>query len=178
MAFLTDEQINDRKIVQVAFIVDDLEKAAMHWVETHGAGPFFVLDRVPVSDVRDGNGAPAVLEQGIAVGQWGPLMVELVRMDRVEPQPVADIMTAPGFSHIAYFTADPDAEAERLEKSGAPVLLSLEFGSARVRFHDGRKTSGFIIEQYPYIDAVEDVYRKVAEAAEGWDGSNPVRPLM
>lgn len=177
MALLTGEQINGQKIVQVAFVVDDLERAALHWAETHGAGPFFFLDEVPVTDVRGPGGVPGVLEQGFAVGQWGPVMVELNRQDRVEPAAAAEALTTPGFGHLAYFSTDSEAEEERLEKAGAPLLLSLSFGETRVRFHDGRKTSGFVIEHYSCSGAVEEVYRKVAEAAEGWDGSNPFRPL-
>jgi catechol 2,3-dioxygenase-like lactoylglutathione lyase family enzyme len=177
MALLTGEQVHGRKIVQVAFNVDDLEKAALYWAETHGAGPFFVLNEVPVEDVRGRDGQPGVLEQGIAVGQWGSLMVELVRQDRMEPAVAAEAMTPLGFGHIAYFTDDSEAEEARLEAAGAPLLVSLSFGETRVRFHDGRKTSGFVIEHYSFTDGMEEVYRKVAEAAEGWDGSNPVRPF-
>ncbi len=177
MALLTQEQVHGRKIVQVAFNVDNLEKAALHWAQTHGAGPFFVLDEVPVADVRGPDGEPGVLEQGIAVGQWGPLMVELVRQARVEPAAAAEALTTPGFGHIAYFSTDSEAEAERLEAAGAPLLVSLSFGETRVRFHDGRATSGFVIEHYQYGGAIEEVYRRVAEAADGWDGSDPVRPF-
>jgi hypothetical protein len=177
MALLTDEQVHGRKIVQVAFIVNDLEKAALHWAETHGAGPFFLLDEVPVTDVRGPNGEPGVLKQGFAVGQWGPLMVELNRQDRVEPAAAAEALTPLGFSHIAYFSTDSEAEEERLVAAGAPVLLSLSFGETRVRFHDGRKTSGFVIEHYSGAGEVGEVDSRVAAAAEGWDGSNPVRPF-
>jgi hypothetical protein len=177
MTLLTEEQINGRAPVQVAFIVDDLERAAQQWAKIHGAGPFFLLDDVAVTDVRGPDGEPGVLKQGIAVGQWGPLMVELVRQDRVEPPRAAELLTAPGFSHIAYFSTDSEADAERLESSGAPVILSLNFGGVPVRFHDARKTSGFVIEHYAFVEGVEETYRKVATAAEDWDGSAPVRPF-
>ena len=40
MAILTPEQLNGRKIVQVAFHVNNLERAALHWACNFGAGPF------------------------------------------------------------------------------------------------------------------------------------------
>ncbi|WP_322544783.1 VOC family protein [Rhodococcoides fascians] len=177
MALLTDEQIHQQKIVQVAFVVDDLEKAALHWAQTHGAGPFFFLDEVPLTDVRGPDGEPGVLQQGFAVGQWGPVMVELNRQDRIEPAAAGDILMAPGFSHIAYFSTDSEAEEQRLVEAGAPLLMSLSFGETRVRFHDARSTSGYVIEHYACAGAVEETYRRVAEAAEGWDGTDPFRAL-
>jgi hypothetical protein len=177
MALLTDEQIKGRKPVQIAFMVDDLERAALHWAETHGAGPFFIAKSAGVEDVRGADGSPAVYEHGIALGQWGSQMVELVQLYRVEPAPVAEIMDVSGFSHIAYFTEDSEAEAARLEAAGAPLLLSMNFGETRIRFHDARSTTGFIVEHYECMGAVEAAYRSVAEAAEGWDGSDPLRVL-
>jgi Glyoxalase/Bleomycin resistance protein/Dioxygenase superfamily len=177
MASLTKEQIDGRKAVQIAFIVENLEEAALHWARTFGAGPFFLLRELPVSNVRGPDGAPAVFEQGIAVGQWGPIMVELVEVRKVESEPAATIMSTPGFNHIAYFAADPEAESARLVNSGAPVLLTLDFGGVPVHFHDGRATAGYVIEHYPYVDAIEQTYRMVAEAADGWDGTDPIRAL-
>jgi hypothetical protein len=68
MAHLTNEQIAGRSPVQIAFIVDNLEEAALHWAGTFGAGPFFVLRELPVSDVRGADGEPTIFEQGIALG--------------------------------------------------------------------------------------------------------------
>jgi hypothetical protein len=171
----TPQQIDGREIVQIAFHVNDLARAALHWARCFGAGPFFVYEHVAVSDVRGPDGEPAVFDQGAAFGQWGTLMVELVKMHQIEPDPVASIMLRPGFHHIAYFAADSAAEVARLESQGARVLTSLGFGGVRVHFHDALATSGFVIEHYPCVDAVEEVYRKVAEAAVGWDGTKPVR---
>jgi hypothetical protein len=43
MALLTKEQIDGRKPVQVAFVVDNLEDAALRWVRTVGAVPPLVF---------------------------------------------------------------------------------------------------------------------------------------
>ena len=103
----------------------------MHWARNLGAGPFFVYDRVPVTDLKGPHGSPGVFEQGTTLGQWGPVMVELVKMYRVEPDDIASVMLRHGFPHIAYFAADTEAEVARLEGNGAPVLASLGFGGAR-----------------------------------------------
>lgn len=175
MTIPAPQQLNGRTIVQVAFNVNNLERAALHWAQHFGAGPFFIHEQIPATDVRGPDGSPGVFELGAAFGQWGPVMVELVKIQRVEPDASASILLRQGFHHIAYFAADTDAEVAELERNGAPVLTSLGFGQVRVHFHDGLATSGFIIEHYPCVDAIEELYRKVAEAAMGWDGSQPVR---
>jgi hypothetical protein len=175
MAVMTDEQLRGRKPVQIAYGVTDLEKAALHWATTVGAGPFFVHERMPVQDVRGPNGEPGDMHQGCAMGQWGPVMVELVKMDLLEPPAVQAVMGRLGLNHIAYIANDTDAEVERLVNAGAPVVLSVGFGDIRVHFHDAVATQGFAIEHYPYAEVIQTIYTKVAEAAEGWDGSNPVR---
>lgn len=175
MSKLSPEQVDGNKIVQVAFHVENLREAAQHWADTFGAGPFFVHDEIPVSDVKGPDGQPAQYDHGVAVGQWGPVMVELVQSYNFQPAAVSEVMTRPGFNHIAYFSKDPEAEAKRLVEAGAPIIVSMDFGGNPVYFHDGRATHGFVIEHYPYGSLVEMFYNKVAEAAEGWDGSDPVR---
>ncbi|WP_342661399.1 hypothetical protein Rruber_05164 (plasmid) [Rhodococcus ruber] len=175
MALLTQEQLDGHQIVQIAFVVDNLEDAARGWSGTFGAGPFFVHENMPVSDVRGPDGRPAVFSQDVAIGQWGSLMVELVKWHDLQAGPVADVLGRSGFNHVAYFAPDSDAERERLEAAGHKVVVSLGFGDLRVHFHDAVAEHGFAIEHYPCADVVEELYRKVAEAAQGWDGADPVR---
>lgn len=175
MALLTQEQLDGHQIVQIAFVVEDLEDAARGWASAFGAGPFFVHENMAVSDVRGPDDKPAAFAQDVAIGQWGSLMVELVKWHDLEPGPVANVMGRRGFNHIAYFASDSKAERERLETAGHDVVVSLGFGDLRVHFHDAVAKHGFAIEHYPCADVVEELYRKVAEAAQGWDGKNPVR---
>lgn len=175
MSFLTDEQLDGHKVVQVAFAVDDLEQAALAWANRFGAGPFFVYDPVPVNAPAKADGSAAIFDQSAAFGQWGPVMVELVKWNDLEPGLISDTMGKMGFNHIAYFVKDANEERVRLEQSGAPVVLSLKFGDVPVHFHDARKATGFVIEHYPFAGAAEEMFRKVAEAADGWNGKDPLR---
>ena len=175
MTNLFPEHLDGRKIIQIAFHVDDLEQAALEWVRTFKAGPFFVYRDVVLQDVRDRDGNDGAFDLDVAFGQWGTVMVELVKIQRIEPSSVADIMMQPGLNHIATFIDDPEAERERLEQAGAPMLLALKFGDMPVHFHDARSTTGFVIEHYQCAGVIEPLYRKTAEAAVNWDGSDPVR---
>jgi len=42
--------LNQRQIVQNAYVVNDVFKAAERMTELVGAGPFFVLEHIPLSE--------------------------------------------------------------------------------------------------------------------------------
>lgn len=165
---------DDRTVVQIAFVVDDLEEACLQWVRTFGAGPFFIHDPVRLGEVIGADGSPGVFEQASAFGQWGEVMIELVRFDRVEPAQAARVLCQPGLSHVAYFATDSGAEVRRLEEAGAPLLMKLGLGAHHCHLHDATESLGFIVEHYPF-QAVERNYRMVSEAAASWDGRDPIR---
>ena len=64
------ETITPHPIVQMCWMVDDMETAAMQWVQTMGAGPFFLLPHIQLDELTY-RGKPAKLDQSSAVGQWG-----------------------------------------------------------------------------------------------------------
>ena len=64
MTILAPQQLNGRTIVQVAFNVNNLERAALHWAQHFGVGPFFIYEQIPATDVRGPDGSPGVFELG------------------------------------------------------------------------------------------------------------------
>ena len=163
--------------VQIAYAVPDVRAAARTWVELWGAGPFFIRDHIPVTDVVY-RGRPAVFDHSSAYGQWGEVMVELVQDHGVGPSAVRDIF-APGESglhHMAYFVDDLDATTSRLAAAGCELAMSATSGGA-VRFHfvDALATHGHMFELYEPTAHLRGFYAAVAAAAVDWDGSDPLR---
>lgn len=165
--------------VQIAYVVDDVRTAATRWAATAGAGPFFVRDHIPVTEVLH-RGQPAEFDHSSACGQWGTMMVELVVDHGVGPNAVRDIF-APGevgLHHMAVFCDDVEAEAARLAAEGHPIAqTALAWGRTRFTFIDTTATRGHMIELYEPSDRLRDFYAMVADAAARWDGSDPVREL-
>ena len=94
-------------IVQVAYFVPDARAAAQRMVESHGAGPFHVIDRIELQwgELR---GEPCDFVHTSAYGQWGGLMMELVQQDVEGPSPFRE-MYPPGRSgihHVATMVDD------------------------------------------------------------------------
>jgi hypothetical protein len=161
-------------IVQLAYVVDDLRSAAAKWAAALGAGPFFVYSHLPMT-VRH-NGHPAVMDHSAAFGQWGEVMVELIEYHQIEPPELAtELSHRDGVHHVAWFAPSLEAEQLRLESNGWPEVLNMEAdGGIRMAFHRA-STLGHLVEVYEACPALLALYRKVAEAAHGWDGSEPVR---
>ena len=86
--------ITPQPIVRMCWVVDDMESSAQQWVETMGAGPFFLVPHFQLDELTY-RGKPATLDQLSAVGQWGTLQVEL-KMQHCNNLSGAREMYAPG----------------------------------------------------------------------------------
>lgn len=163
--------------VQLAYVVTDVREAALRWVHEVGAGPFFVSEHIPVSDVVH-RGRPSTFDHSNAVGQWGDLMLELVVDHGDGPSAVRD-MFAPGetgLHHVAVFCDDVEAEATRMEADGHPVAqTAVARGTIPFTFVDTTAQRGHMIELYEPSEGLVELYEMVAAAARDWDGTDPIR---
>lgn len=162
--------------VQIAYAVPDAEDAAHRWARDFGAGPFFLSRHIPVTDVRY-RGEPGGFDHTSAYGQWGPIMVELVQDHGDGPSVVRELY-APhesGLHHLAYFVEDLDRTTDSLAEAGFALAQSAIAGATRFHFVDAVALTGHFLELYEPSAALLGFYAMVARAAEGWDGSQPVR---
>lgn len=161
--------------VQIAYGVRDLAHAAARFSTATGAGPFVMIEHIPLRSARI-SGEHGEFDHSSAYGQWGPVMVELVEE---HTSPLVDIGTAnePGhLHHLAFMVTSLDEAATWCEQQGWPELLHAETTGGQVFvFHDARHQLGHLIELYEPSDRLLGFYRSVAAAADGWDGTDPVR---
>ncbi|MEO5898569.1 MAG: VOC family protein [Ilumatobacteraceae bacterium] len=155
--------------VQIAYAVTDVAAAAAAFSDSTGAGPFFAIEHIPLARSRV-RGHPGEFDHSSAYGQWGPVMVELV----VEHTP--PIVTPPGVHHLAFMVDDLAGGIERCSLQGWPeVLLAATAGGQEFAFCDARAEFGHLVELYEPSAPLLAFYEMVARAADGWDGSDPVR---
>lgn len=166
-------------LVQIAYRVPDLDTACHEWATRVGAGPFLVRRHLPV--VARHNGEPAVYDHSAAFGQWGPVMLELIELHECEPASMRDVLEhdAPGqVNHFACFVDDLDSASAALDEQGMPLTMALTSSSGmEVRFHDARHVVGGVLELYEGNEHLRAFYSTVASLADGWDGSDVVRPI-
>jgi len=168
-----------RQIVQNAYVVNDVFQSALRMVDLIGAGPFFVLEHIALSECLY-RGKQVHFDHTSAYGQCGPIMIELVQQNNDAPSAFRD-MYAPGeegLHHVASFVDDFDAEVARYAALGFEAAnLATTTGGTRFAYIDTTSLLGHMVEFYEDDQGVRDFYAMVAAAAVDWDGSDPVRVL-
>lgn len=157
--------------VQIAYPVDEVVTAAARFSERTGAGPFFVMRHIPVTASRV-RGQEAPFDHSSAYGQWGDVMVELVQ----EHTP-ALVTPGSGVHHMAFMVPSlHDALAGCAQRGWTEVLWAHTGAGQEFAFAHAPEL-GHLVEMYEPSERLLGFYERVARAAAGWDGSDPVRLL-
>jgi catechol 2,3-dioxygenase-like lactoylglutathione lyase family enzyme len=167
-----------RPFHHLGYVVDDLERAAGELAAATGAGPFLMIEHVPLAEATY-RGAPARYDHSTAFAQWGPIIVEISQIHDAQPAGLRDFFSAgrhPAIGHVAWLVDDLEAESERLSAAGLPVVHSGSSGPVRANWHDGGPVFGHPIEVHRSGPELLGFYAAIAAAARNWDGSRPLRP--
>tara|TARA_A100001037_G_scaffold85819_1_gene77913 strand:- start:4265 stop:4804 length:540 start_codon:yes stop_codon:yes gene_type:complete len=168
-------------IVQVAYHVPDIRRAATDMAAKFGAGPFFVNENITLT-WGEHRGEPTDFVHSSAYGQWGEVMLELFQQENDAKSPYRDMFgpDEEGLHHTAIMVQDMDEAIAYFEANGMPLATScgLRPGTnVDFAFIDARDTLGHMIEIYPKSNGLLGFYQMVRDASVNWDGSDPVRSL-
>ena len=163
-----------------AYAVDDIEATVSRLVDQLGAGPFFLIEEVPLENLRS-RGEPAKFAHNSAFGYCGDAPIELMEIVDLAPERVERRFSGPrpAIHHVAY--AVPPAEVgrlrSRLDQRGLPEYLSAQLGEVDVTFHDASASLGHDIEVHVDSQGLREFFAMVRGGVDGWDGSKPLRPV-
>jgi Glyoxalase/Bleomycin resistance protein/Dioxygenase superfamily len=164
----------------VAYLVEDIGTTVSRLVEQLGAGPFFLIERVPVENVHS-RGEPAEFVHDSAFGLCGDGTIELIRTVGLAPERVEKGFAGPRprIHHVAYVVPGREVGDLRsqLDERGMSQYLSTQLGEAETTLHDSSATLGHDVEIHADNQALHDFFEMVRRGAEGWDGSEPLRPV-
>jgi catechol 2,3-dioxygenase-like lactoylglutathione lyase family enzyme len=161
-----------------AYVVDSIETTVERLAEELGAGPFLLVENVPLENVTS-RGEPAEFVHHSAFGYCGGGPIELMETVRLVPERIKARFSGarPRVHHVAWAVPPPSVENLRreLEDRGLPEYLSAQLGDLDVTFHDASASLGHDIELHVDSQALRDFFQTVREGAESWDGSEPLR---
>lgn len=166
---------------QLAYFVPDIYEAATAHSQRFGSGPFFVLEHVALTR-SEHRGVTRPFDHSSAYGQWGAVMIELVVQHNPDPSAMHD-MYPPGsgrfgIHHTALIVDDLAAAIAGFGADGLPLAqLSTTATGTDFAFIDATHRYGHMIELYEPTPTLTGFYAMVAAAADGWDGSDPIRKL-
>ena len=167
----------NRNYFQLCWVVPDLHASMSHWTKTAGVGPFFYFDGIPFKDANY-RGRPDDLRGcTAAIAQAGELQIELVAQadDRMTIFREVVPMGQTGFHHAALYCRDYEKERDALIAAGSPLAFEGDMMGARTSWLDSVATLGFMIELVEANPVADMVFGRFREAAENWDGKEPVR---
>ena len=166
----------NHKILQMAYVVNDVEAAATRWMETFGIGPFFILDRPQVGNPLY-RGRPQHVEFSAALAQAGDIHIELIQQHCDAPSCYRDLIPKgkEGFHHKGVIVDDYEAELARYRALGFEVASSGEFGPLKFCYVDTSSVLGGMVEVLENLPFIHNYFARVRAAAESWDGTRPLR---
>ena len=145
--------IANGKIVEIGYVVDDLDDAIQFFSTTMAAGPFTVFEHVKMQGARY-RGTPTDVDIDIALGASGGVVLELIRQRNAAPSPFHRSTSGVAFApnHWSVFTHDFDGELQRYMDRGFEAVFYAEFVEegtaevARVVYLDTMQQAGTYLE--------------------------------
>ena len=161
-------------IRQSAFVVNDIEVAALEWATMHGVGPWRISNvEIPNTNYR---GEKTMLRARMSLAQSGGQQIELIEPDMTLPSVYREFLEAggSGVHHVCYW-ANIKQSREHFERSGSEVVQEGITAAGNEFLYI---TGNCAIPYLEFVDPNEAMmarFTQVAEASASWDGSNPVR---
>jgi hypothetical protein len=170
--------MKNRRVVQSAWVVKDLDLAMESWTKTLGVGPFLELPPISADQYiyRARDVRPDIR---VGLAQAGEVQIELMQILTDGPSVYRDMFAfgAGGHHHVCIFTDDIDEDIAHHETLGFDIPLVGQHGDLRFVFVDTRPTLGCMLEIITDSPLIRAIYGAVRSASENWDGSDPIRPL-
>lgn len=167
-------------IMQIAFIVPDINAAIAEYMPRLSCGPWFVVEHFPLYEAQY-RGAPTELDITLALSFSGSMCFELIQQNNWStPSVYTEVQQKRGwgFHHFAIASGDFDADVEKYKALGHDMALYGVAGvGARAAYMDTSDALPGMIELIEMTDKTEAFFAMMKSAAEDWDGSDPVRVL-
>jgi hypothetical protein len=166
----------NRRIIQNSWVVPDIHAAMAAWTQTAGVGPFFLVEGIVIEEQRH-RGRPTDIEVSFALAQAGDVQVELVCQHNDAPSAYRDTVPpgATAFHHVAHYCENYDRDLAAFTTAGAPIAFSGSFGGKRFCYLDTQARLGAMVELIEASDVQAEFFARIRQAAEQWDGRDPIR---
>jgi catechol 2,3-dioxygenase-like lactoylglutathione lyase family enzyme len=169
-------------IRQMGYVVHDIQAAMRHWTQVMRVGPFFHLPDTRIIDFRY-RGKPSDMRIAAAFAQCGPVQIELIQPLNDAPSMYRDFLAAGhvGLQHIAFWVDESGFDDMLAKAEGAGFRVAMSGASVepagRLVYFEQEAHPGTVIELSCLTAAKRKVFDGVADAAVGWDGSDPIRVI-
>lgn len=166
------------RVVQVAYLVEDIDLAMERWLAQAGLGPWSCFRHIELESVFDGE--PLTLRIHEALAYMGDLQIQLVQPLHTasEHTPYQENLQLGrwGMHHMAFFSEQIDADVARARDQGFERTCEMRDLSGHRYFYCQSKTMPEVwiefLEVYPKL---REIFETGIGDAARWDGRDPIR---
>jgi len=166
-------------IIQMAYVVADIQAAMQQWTLDLHVGPWFLLDRF-TGDDPEYRGGPTDAAVTLAMAFAGHMQIELLQPLDDEPSVYRETIEAQGhgFHHWGVGSRDFEDDIARYEAQGYEVAFRAGVPTGgSVAYLDTKGALPGFVELIELGDQMERAFTGFFGASLAWDGSDPVRPF-
>lgn len=166
-------------IVQMAYVVPNLQEAIEWWVSKLNVGPWFSRSHF-IGGNQTYRGLATHSDIGIAVTCAGHMQIELVQPNDELPSAFREVITnrGYGFHHFGRLSKDVASTIEQMEKDGYALVQSHDLPSGgKIALMEQSPNAPGLIELIPETPEIYDIFNFICRAAAEWTGEDPVRNL-
>jgi hypothetical protein len=167
-------------IIQMAYVVTDIQAAMRHWIDDLKVGPWFLIDHFTGLDPVY-RGAPSQADVTIAMAFAGHMLIELIQPNDDHPSVYRELLDTkgPGFHHFGVASTDIDGDVARLEAKGYTLAFraGVPTGGEVAYMDSGPDKDGFL-EFIEATTGMDETFTRFFRAAQDWDGSEPIRDMI
>src|SRR5262245_4472975 len=161
----------------MADVVRDNEWAMRHWIEVCGVGPWFYADKLPLIAFTYRGARHDGIHLSVALANSGDVQVELIQQRCDTPSMYREFLGAgrEGLQHWSSWPQDYDAVYRRALERGYTVGQEGDSPRGRFVYFAAEGHPGTVIEMADLTPVRRRIFDQIRAAAQGWDGSEPIR---
>ncbi len=166
-------------IVQVAYVVEDLQKSITEFSEKFNIGPWFYSNGYTLKEAYY-RGEPTDMRMGLALSFSGNMCFEVIQPLDDKPSVYWDVIKKKGygFHHLGMATTQYEADVARYKKMGYVLAFEgLTPRGIRFAYFDTTGELPGMLELIEYNDTQLKFLSLMQQASVNWDGKDPSRKI-
>ena len=164
-------------VIQMGYVVPDIDAALDHWINVMGVGPFFRFDHMhPPGEYR---GKPTDIDIHAAFSYCGDQQIELIQQNNDAASVYRDYLSEHpdgGLHHVAFWTDGNEALLETLAKEGHEFEVVQRYGTDH-SYLETATMPGTMVQLMHATEMYTGLFAMIRAAVDVWDGTDPVRQL-
>jgi hypothetical protein len=170
----------DNGIIQMAYVVENMQQAIDQWVKKLKVGPWFLIEHFSGVDPLY-RGQPSKADVALAMSFAGHMNIELIQENNHAPSVYRETIEKRGygFHHWGVATKNFDRDVEQFHAAGYETgfLAGVPTGG-HVAYMDTTAHLPGMIELIEIGAGFEAGFGGFYRATIGWDGKDPVRSFL